>query len=426
MQTTLDFGKTGLAVNIPDQNLLTIAALKDEPGIADPIAAIRQKMLSPVGTKPLAALCKERKKACIVISDKTRPVPNRILLPPLLEVLDSFNIRSTILIACGMHSPTVGPELEELLGPEILARYEVVNHHGENERELINLGKSKSNIDIVINRRYATADLRILTGFIEPHFMAGFSGGRKAICPGICGSQVMKYAHSPALLESPFAAAGIIEQNPLHEFALEVARTAGVDFIVNVTLNRRKEITGVFAGELDLAHCEGVAFAQSQARAALGAQADIVVTSNGGYPLDQDFYQTVKGMVSALPAVKQGGTIIIASECSKGVGSDGFKKLLFEMTDADAFMAMLQKPGFFAIDQWEVEELIRAQRKATIMLYTTGIAPEQLRQCHVTPLESVEQGISRCLNEYGPAAKITVIPSGPFVIPSVSAPGVGI
>jgi lactate racemase len=417
MKTSLDFGKTGLIVDVPDSNLLAVVDQEFESGVHDPAALVQQKICSPCGTLPLRALCKGKKTACVVVSDMTRPVPNNIILPPILKTLDLMEIRTTILIACGMHAPTEGSALDDLLGKDIVSGYRIVNHRGEDPQELVNLGTSSTGAPIIINRHYVEADLRIATGFIEPHFMAGFSGGRKAICPGISGVETMKFAHSPDLMESPFSSAGIIAGNPFHEFSLEAAHRARVDFMLNVTLNRDKRITGVFAGDLEKAHDEGVAFCSRHARVAAPAEADIVVTTGGGYPLDQDFYQTVKGMVCALPAVKQGGTIIIASECTNGIGSSSFRQLLFEMSDADSFLSMIARPGFFRIDQWEVEELIKALKKAAISLYTTGISALDCAKCRVEQVPSVERGIASALKKHGTHATITVIPSGPYVIP---------
>ncbi len=420
MKTTIEFGRRGLVIEVPDRNLLTILDQRTCPAISEPRSSLKEKLFSPVGTRPFTEICSSRKRACIVVSDKTRPVPNKIVLPPLLDVLDDFKIPSTILIACGMHSPTEGKDLDAVLGNNIASRYEVVNHDAQGDRQLVHIGKSRAGIDVSINRHFVEADLKITVGFIEPHFMAGFSGGRKSVCPGIAGVETIKYAHSPAIMDSPFSSSGVIDRNPLHEFSLEVARMAGVDFIVDVTLNREKEITGVFCGDLEMAHSEGVSFCRKQSQVAIPQEAAIVVTTNGGYPLDQDFYQSVKGMVCALPAVKKGGTIIIASECSKGIGSNDFRELLFEMKSVNSFMDTINAPGFFRPDQWEVQELIKAKRKAEIKLYSTGMSKEEASKCQVGSLDSVEQGIEESLMKHGPDAKIIVIPSGPYVLPVVS------
>lgn len=420
MKTRLDFGTNGLVVTIPDRNLLAMGLGVDEPPIEPISDLVKKSLYNPIGSSPLTELCHNKKTACIVVSDKTRPVPNPILLPPILDLLDHMNISTTILIACGMHTPTEGAELEALLGPAVMGRCEIINHFGDDESMLVNIGKSSSGIDLLINRAFIEADLRILTGFIEPHFMAGFSGGRKSVVPGIAGVQTMRYAHSPDLLESPLSTVGVLDGNPLHEFLLESAKLAGVDFIVNVTLNRDKKITGIFSGDLEAAHNAGTAFCAKQSIVKLPDEADIVVTSNGGFPLDQDFYQTVKGMVNALPAVKQGGTIIIASACSKGIGSDHFRDMLFNMKDGPSFLNMICSPGFFRVDQWEVEELVKVLLKARVSLFTDGISREEQQRCHVLPIDSVEQGISEALDYHGQNAKITVLPSGPYKIPVIS------
>lgn len=420
MITRLDYGKNGLDITVPDANILSVGLPAGQPPMESVTERLSKSFMEPIGSMPLPMLCQGKKTACIVVSDKTRPVPNDIILPPLLEILEGHRIKTTILIACGMHTPTVGAELEALLGPIVMGRCEIVNHHGDIDNELVCIGKSGNGVDIVINRRYMEADLRILTGFIEPHFMAGFSGGRKAVCPGIAGVRTMRYAHSPDLLESPLATAGVLEGNPLHEFLVDAARLAGVDFIVNVTLNRDKKISGVFSGDLEAAHLAGCSFCSQHSRVKLPSEADIVVTSNGGHPLDQDLYQTVKGMVSVLPAVKQGGTIIIASECGKGIGSDHFSEMLFAMKDGPSFLDMLLKPGFFRVDQWEVEELVKVLRKARVSLYSEGIPKKDQLRCHVLPLDSVEQGIGEAMGRYGSQASITVLPSGPYQMPSIA------
>jgi nickel-dependent lactate racemase len=421
MKIRLDYGTDGLEVSIPDRNIFAIGSGAEGSAIESVDEQLRKSLLNPIGSLPLPELCRNKKTACIVVSDKTRPVPNALILPPILDLLEQMNITTTILIACGMHTPTVGAELEALLGPAVMGRCEIINHIGDDQFILVNLGKCPgTDVDLFINRRYIEADLRILTGFIEPHFMAGFSGGRKAVVPGIAGVQTMRYAHSPELLESPLSTVGVLDGNPMHEFILKAARFAGVDFIVNVTLNRDKKITGIFSGDLDAAHRAGTAFCAQQSRVSIPGEADIVVTSNGGFPLDQDLYQTVKGMVSALPAVKPGGTIVIASACSKGIGSAHFCEMLFDMKNSTSFIDMISKTGFFRVDQWEVEELVKVLRKARISLYTGGISRDELLRCHVLPVDSVEQGICEALGRYGQDATITVLPSGPYQVPVIS------
>jgi nickel-dependent lactate racemase len=417
MNIKLDFGKKGLSVSLPDRNIREVLELLDEPGLLNPQAELVKKLEGSKNSRSFEELCKGRRHACIVVSDRTRPVPNHILLPPLLGVLDRQDIRTTILIACGMHSPTEGDDLKALLGREIYENCEIVNHRGGDELEIVFAGKSRKGVDIHINRHYMEAVLRILTGFVEPHFMAGFSGGRKAVCPGICGTETMKFVHSAEMMAHERSAPGVIDGNPFHEFALETAKIAGVDFIVNVTLNRAKEITGIFTGDLEAAHSEGMEYCRKNASVSFASESDIVITTNSGFPLDQDLYQSVKGMVSALPVVKKGGTIIIAAECAKGIGSGNFRRMLFEMKDAASFNANIRRPGFFCIDQWEVQELLKVFAKAKVKLVCSGIEAADVRKCGIMPAGSVEQAVSECLAEYGENASITVIPSGPLILP---------
>jgi lactate racemase len=419
MKLRLDFGRTGLQVNVPDKNLAAVLETKRIPEIANPDTVLRESLKIPINAPAFETLAKKARTCCIVVSDKTRPVPNKVILPPLLEIADRYKVQTTILVACGMHTPTEGEALKELLGEDICSRYRIVNHNGTDPNELANLGASPHGVDVLVNKNYCSADLKVLTGFIEPHFMAGFSGGRKAICPGIVGEATMRYAHSAKVMANPLSAPGNISGNPFHEFSTWVAQKAGVDFIVNTTQDSNRNITGIFAGDLVAAHERGMAFCKSHARCTILAPADIVITSNAGFPLDQNFYQTVKGMVTALPAVKAGGTIIIASECSDGAGGDGYREMLFSMKSPDDFNRMISQPGFFKIDQWEVQEQIKAMTKASIMLYSTGINAEDARKCHVEPVETVESGIAHCLKKYGDNATIAVIPSGPYVLPEV-------
>ncbi len=419
LKLTLDYGRAGLAVDIPDVYNARVLDVEEASGVPDPIAAVTASLDNPIDSPPLAEVADGRRSACIVVSDKTRPVPNRLLLPPILDVLRAGNVKATILIACGMHSPTIDEELRELLGDDVLASCDVINHDGPAGDAVVNLGAHDAGGDILVNKTYMESDLKILTGFIEPHFMAGFSGGRKSVCPGIVGLRTMQHAHSPALLESPRSAPGVLDHNPVHEFMLDVARRAGVDFILNVTLNRNKDITGVFAGDMEAAHLAGVEHCRRHCRCLIASPVDIVVTTNGGYPLDQNFYQTVKGMVGALDILRPGGTIIIASECSKGLGSEAFRDQLWSMTDREEFIRTISRPGCFRVDQWGVETLVQVLRKADVKLYSTGLSPEDARRSHVEPVDNVEQAVEDAARKHGPGASIAVVPSGPFILAQV-------
>jgi nickel-dependent lactate racemase len=419
MKVTMAYGKDGLPVDIPDRNLVKILRMRDKPVIGNPHAATLDCLAHPAGTPPLADLAKGKKSAVIVVSDITRPVPNAVILPPMLEVLENAGIPRdgiTILNATGIHRPNEGEELVTLLGRDIPKRYRIVNHRGRDLASHDFLGETPIyKAPIHVDKEFFRADLRILTGLIEPHFMAGFSGGRKAVMPGICAFETVKVLHGPDLMGHPSAIGGVIDGNPVHEEMLYVARKAGADFILNVTLNEKRGITGIFAGELEAAHREGVAFARTQCVDTVDEPVDAVVTSSAGFPLDLTFYQTVKGMTEAMPILKPGGAIIIASRCGEGIGSAEFTKLMLETERWEDFLADIRKPGYYVLDQWEFQKLCTVLEKHEVWLYSEGIDPETQKKLFMTPLSSVEEGIALAKKRYGENARIAVIPEGPYV-----------
>lgn len=426
MRVRLEYGRSGLEVELPDENVKGVLRARHAPPLENPRRALEQALQGPIGCPPLADLARGKRSACIVVCDITRPVPNAVILPPLLRTLEESGMARediTILIATGMHRPNEGEELVEILGPEIPRLYRVVNHHCDRDEEQVYVGRTSRGVDVYVDRTYVEADLKVITGLIEPHFMAGYSGGRKVVCPGITSLKTVQYFHSPALLEDPRATNGVLEGNPLHEMSLEVCRLAGVDFSLNVVIDEERRITGVFAGELEAAHEAGVRFVDGQVRVAAPEPADVVITTNGGYPLDATFYQAVKGMVGALPVVKEGGVVLIASELSEGIGSPEFRRLLYEMKDWQSFVEMILQPGFFVKDQWEVEMLCKVLRKAEVWLYSHCLPPQEARRIHVTPVPSVEEGVAQALQRFGPRASLLVIPAGPYIIPYVGGGG---
>ena len=310
-------------------------------------------------------------------------------------------------------------QLRETLTGDVVDRYPVVNHVARNGNEQADLGATSTGIPIRVDRRYVESDLKVLTGLIEAHFMAGYSGGRKLVAPGLVGVETIEHLHGPGILEHPNATTGVLDGNPLHEAALEIARRAGVDFILNVAMDEDRRVTGVFAGELDRAHRHGVRHVDGMVVASVEEPVDIVVTSSAGYPLDTTFYQAVKGMVGVLDILKEGGSIVIAAGCADGIGSAEFEDLLRKTKDIDAFIHWIQQPGVFTIDQWEIEELVKALKKGKIYFYTDGLSDDDVRDCLVEPVSSVEAGIERALKRHGAGATIAVVPRGPYVIPRV-------
>ncbi|MBL7094789.1 nickel-dependent lactate racemase [candidate division KSB1 bacterium] len=422
MKLKLDFGSDGLWIEVPDKNLVKVLAMKKTEPITNPNEAVAKALENPIASDSLADLAKGKESACVVICDITRPVPNKILLPPILDALEKSGIKRekiTILIATGIHRPNLGDELIQLVGEEIASKYNVVNHYAKRKEDQTYLGKTSRNTEVFINSDYLNADLKITTGFIEPHLMAGFSGGRKLICPGIASLETVKVMHSPKILEHPNAREGVIEGNPFHEEVIEMIKMAGMDFMLNVALNENRNIVGIFAGDYIEAHKQGVVFVRDHVGDSVPEPVDIVVTSSAGAPLDATFYQSVKGMTAALPIVKQSGTIIIAAECKEGLGGPEFSQLVRETEDMDVFRKNMIRDDYFVVDQWQFEELAKVLKKADVYLYSTGLSGEDIPKSLLTIVESVEAGIEMALKKYGENAKIAVIPKGPYVLAEV-------
>ncbi len=423
MRMALEYGRDGLVVDLPEGNVVKCLGYQRVRPVEDPPGAVREALAAPTASPPLAQLARGRKDACVVISDVTRPVPNRLLLPPILETLQQSGIareRILILVATGLHRENVGDELAEMVGREVLANYRIENHHGLQRDEHVSLGESPRGVPVWIDRRYVEADLKITTGLIEPHLMAGFSGGRKLICPGLAALETVKVWHSPRFLEHPQARSGVLDGNPVHEENTWIARKSGCDFIVNTVLDDRRNLLKVVAGDMEEAFLEGVRFVQQVVRDTVDEPVDVVVTSSAGYPLDATFYQSVKGMVAAADVIKPGGTVILAAGLSEGVGSDDFQRLYRENPTLDRFMDRILHTDYFVMDQWQLEEFAKIRRKARIVVVSEGLPRERLESLFVETAASVEAAVEDCLARYGPQATIAVIPKGPYVIAELS------
>ena len=419
MKVEMRYGTGTLPMEIPEKNVAGVLEIAESVPLPDENGAVREALARPIASPPLAELAGGRESACIVISDITRPVPNKVILPPLLEVLEQSGIpreKITILIATGIHRPNNTEELETMVGSDIMETYRIVNHFSQKPETHTHLGKTENGTPVYINTTYLEADLKITTGLIEPHLMAGYSGGRKAICPGIASVETMKVMHGPELMEHPKSAVGILDGNPFHKEATEIAGMAGVDFNLNVAIDKHRSITGIFAGELVESHRVGAAFVEKQAKVTLPAPADAVVVSSAGYPLDSTFYQAIKGLLTAVEIVKQGGSILLVAACSEGIGSKPFTDLIFKTDDLTAFVQGLYNPANFVIDQWQLEELAKVARKADIYFYTDGIPYHQRAKLFVHPLKTPQEGIQEILDRYGADAQIAVIPEGPYVL----------
>ncbi len=424
MRLRLDYGRDGLEVELPDDRVVGPLEIKQVPPLGDPDVAVREALASPIGTPPFAELAQGKKTACILVCDITRPVPNQLILEPMLETLHAAGIDRKdvlILVATGLHRPSTRHEQIEMLGDRIAQEYRIEDHHGTILDEHTFLGTTPRGVPAWIDTRYVEADLKIATGLIEPHLMAGYSGGRKLICPGIAALETVKRWHGPEFLEHPNADCGILEGNPVHEENTRIAKLAGCDFIVNVTLDSLRRVTSVVAGDMEEAFKEGVRFVEGVVKATVPEPLDVVLTSAAGYPLDTTFYQAVKGMTGALPIVKQGGTIVVAASLTEGIGSPEFRSLFQDNDSLESFMERILGKDYFVLDQWQLEELAKVRRKAKVKVVSDGLSPEILRTLFVEPAESVEGAVSASLSEYGPESRVAVIPKGPYVLPLVAS-----
>jgi nickel-dependent lactate racemase len=422
MRVTLDYGKTGLDVTLPADRLIAPPlAIRDAVPLRDPTAALEEALRNPIGAKPLAELAKGKKTACVVVCDITRPVPNKLILPPVLRTIEDAGVpRSgiTILVATGLHRPNEGAELVELIGEDVAANFRCENHHGKEKDEHDFLGTTDSGVPMWIDRRYTRADLKITTGLIEPHLMAGYSGGRKVICPGIAGLETVKVWHGPRFLEHPRADAGIVEGNPVHAENTKVALKAGCDFIVNVCIDGKRRVTWLGAGDMIRAWERGVEFCREVAKAGVPRPCDVVVTSCAGYPLDTTWYQAVKGLTAAMPIVKPGGTIVLAASMTEGLGSPEFRAQLAAY-EAEGRYDKPSPSATCEMDEWQLVMFKKVVAHCRVKVVTHGLPAAELRRCRVEPAASVEAAVAESLAEYGPSAALAVIPKGPYVLPYV-------
>ncbi len=425
MKVHLAYGKNGLDVEIPGKNLVKILTMNRTSPLHNPSQELRSILKEPIGCKPLREMARGKRSACIVLCDITRPVPNKLLLPPVLDVLEEAGITRnniTLLIATGLHRPSTPEERRYMVGEEIVQQYRMVDHRARVRTEQRYLGKTANETPVYIDETYCAADLKISLGFIEPHLMAGFSGGRKMVAPGCAGEETIKALHSPFFLEDPHCREGSLEKNPLHRELVEIARMAGHDFIVNVALNEGGDITGIFAGDPERAHEAGVECVRKSVRTTLREPVDIVVTTSAGFPLDLTYYQAIKGMTAALPVVKRGGMLILAAECAEGLGGKEFSAMARRFSSAEEFQRhILHHP--VEIDQWQLEECAKAALHADVVLVSSGIQPEEREELFIESAETVEEAIERGLRRYGDDSTIAVIPQGPYTLADIENAG---
>ncbi|MDD5198231.1 MAG: nickel-dependent lactate racemase [Terrimicrobiaceae bacterium] len=419
----LPYGKGHLSVRLPAKARPAIIRKTPLPKIQDGRAAVRQALDHPVQARPFKVLAQGRRSACILICDITRPVPNHLFLRPMIEDLLAAGIPAQeicVLIATGLHRPNVGAELAELVGdPWVLSTVRVENHNARDDAGHVDLGSTRTRgTPVKINRRFIEADLKIATGLVEPHFMAGYSGGRKLVAPGIAHADTIRTFHSARFMADPFASSCNLNGNPLHEEQLEIVRMIGEIHGLNTVIDEERDLVHVTFGEIVASHLAAVAVVRSVTEIDVHRRFHTIVTSSAGHPLDKTYYQTIKGMVTPLDILVPGGTLIIASECSEGFGSPEFREAQSRLVDLgrDAFLRTLLCKPLADIDEWQTQMQLKPMRAARIQLYTSGLSAEERRLAGVEVIESIDEAIEESIGRCG-EADVAVIPEGPYVIP---------
>ncbi|HEX9116903.1 MAG TPA: nickel-dependent lactate racemase [Anaerolineae bacterium] len=421
MHLKLAYGKTGLDLELPDRYDVTVVEPRFVPAVADPQAALAAALAAPIGSARLREFAAQGAHAGIVFSDITRATPNHLLLPAVLAELDLPPERITLFNALGTHRPNTEAELRGMLGDAIVDRYRIVQNNAFDPDTQVCLGRSTRGHEIWLNREFASCEIKVLTGFIEPHFFAGYSGGGKAVMPGMAGQKTVLGNHDAGMIADPAATWGVTRGNPIWEEIQEVSHQAGRLFLLNVTLNKNKEITGVFAGDLDLAHAAGCAYVKETAMVSVPHAFDIVITSNSGYPLDLNLYQTVKGMSAAAQVVRPGGAIIAAAECWDGIPAHGlYGKLLASAPSPAALLETIAAPGFLEQDQWQAQIQAQIQGRADVYVYSDHLSADVIQSALLLPTGKIEDTVAALVDRYGPQATICVLPEGPQTIPYVA------
>ena len=419
----LFFGQGHLAVAPPEGSIVTVIRKGALTKLADGRAAIRQAFEVPIASPSLRRLARGRRSACILICDITRPVPNHLFLRPMIETMVAEGIplaAITVLVATGLHRPNEGAELAELVGdPWVLANVRVENHFARDDAAHVDLGVTATRgTPIRIDRRFAEADLRIATGLVEPHFMAGWSGGRKVVAPGVAHHETIRTFHSARFMEDPLAVQCNLVGNPLHEEQLEIIRRLGDVYALNTVIDEDRDLVHVTFGEIIASHLAAVDFIAAVTRIEVPRRFQTVVTSSAGYPLDKTYYQTIKGMVTPLDILAPGGTLIIASQCSEGFGSLEFREAQERLAKLgpEKFLATLTAKSLAEIDEWQTEMQLKATRLGRVEMYTTGLTPEERSITCVTIAPDIEAAIRTSIARHGDP-HVAFVPEGPYVVP---------
>ncbi|MEQ8654713.1 MAG: nickel-dependent lactate racemase [Kiloniellales bacterium] len=427
MKVDLAYGRGSLSVALPEDAEPTIIRKPSFPAPAAPEVVIRKALDGPIDSGRPEEIAQGKASACILICDITRPVPNASFLQPLIRRLMSAGIPAqaiTVLIATGLHRPNEGAELAELVGdPWVLETVAVVNHFAEREEDHVDLGvTSTRKTPVKLDRRFVEAEVKIATGLVEPHFMAGYSGGRKVIAPGVAHHETIRTFHSARFMEDPAATQCNLAKNPLHEEQLEIVRMLGPVYALNTVLDEHRNLVYATFGEVIASHLDAVDFVRAFTEIEVGRSFKTVVTSSAGYPLDQTYYQTVKGMVTPIDILAPGGTLIVASECGEGFGSAHFRAAQERLIQLgpEAFLESLQRKRLADVDEWQTEMQLKPMRRGAIQLYSPGLSEADHALTGVERVSDLEGAIAESLRRHGDAS-LAVIPEGPYVVPFAAA-----
>jgi len=422
MRLDLNYGRGSYPLNLPDDWEITVIRKPAMPVQPDPRAAVHAALSRPVGARALVEEARGKKTACILICDITRPVPNALLLPEIVQQLLDSGMKPgdiTVLVATGLHRPNEGAELAELIGDAwVLDTVRVVNHFARSDADHVDLGPTSRGTPVKLDRRFVEADVRIATGLVEPHFMAGFSGGRKVIAPGVAHRDTITTFHSARFMSHPKADNCVLDGNPLHEEQLEIVRKLGHVLAVNTVIDEHRRLSFVNYGEIIASHLAAVEFTRSYVQMPVSRRFNTVVTSAAGYPLDTTYYQTVKGMVGPVNILEPGGNLVVVSECSEGLGSEEYAAAQRRLIGlgTDGFYEDISHKRFADIDEWQTQMQLKPMKAGNVHLYSGGLAGAARGLTGVNLIDSVEEALHRCVEASGDTA-IAVIPEGPYVVP---------
>lgn len=419
MQVSLAYGQTRLAVDLPDA-VTTVVEPAYQPAAADPARLLREAVRNPVAGKPLREIVRPGQTVAISLCDGTRPQPRQLMIPAVLEELDGIVGQDDVvlLVATGTHRGNTDAELRAMLGDELVDTVRVVNHDCRDTADLVWRGHYGNGVPVWLNREWVAADVRITTGFVEPHFFAGFSGGPKLVAPGLAALETVLTLHDATRIGHPDATWGVIDGNPVHDDVRAIAAGTGVDFAFDVVLNRDQQIVQAFAGEMFAMHAAACAAAKRVAMRPVPAPYDVVVTTNSGYPLDQNLYQAVKGMSAAATVVKAGGLIVCAAECRDGFpGHGSYRQVLASRPSPRALLDAIESADTVTPDQWQVQIQARIQCHAEVVMHTGYLSDEELHTAHLSQTDDITGTVADALAKAGPDARVCVLPEGPQTIP---------